>query len=919
MIQNVCAPADYGNIWFYYWLKHSSKRRCSEQAPIGFLHTEGKPELLFPIPDNEICRLAALDKLGLFHSLGGPEFDSIAELARDFLDCPISLISLIGEHEQRFFAAKGLGIERCERSISFCNYTILGSGSLVINDASKDPRFVNNPLVIGNPNIKFYAGYPISIDGVHALGTIGVIDTKPRKLSPDQSHQLRKLGVLVENLIRNAQTAREASAVAAEASLLKKKYQSHAKRQAQIANVSGVGSWEISLDDMGLSWTAQTKKIHQVSNDYVPTVEEAINFYAPSARGTIKQAVDEGILTGKKWNLELPLITAKGKNIWVRAIGEPVQEGSKTTGLVGTFEDITERKKAELQLINSENLARIRTEELQVTLANMKQGVSVFDENAKLILWNERYIEIFEKPQGEIWEGVPFKDLIDAEKIRGDIDGDVDEMIDELRTLLIAGETVERMIHQKSGKIISSVHAPMPGGGWVGTHEDITLEAESSRQIEYAAHHDLLTGLANRAKFNIEIKKLIENSELRKGGIMLMLVDLDRFKNVNDTFGNAMGDELLAAVAKRISASVRPSDMVARLGGDEFAILVHCGNIPRKNLAVIANRIVKETSNCFMLEENRIEIGASIGISIINDDNYDLETVLAQADSALHKVKQNGRSEFRFFDDKLHKEVSQKRSRISALAQVTRDKSFEVHYQPIFSLENQKLDAYEALLRWDSPHHEYLNPSDFIPLAEETGLILEIGEWVLETAIREARHWPENISLALNISPRQLGIGRLKNQVRDALNRWKFEPSRLELEVTEHTMLRDDDATTAELYELKELGIKIALDDFGTGYSSLSYLNRFPFDKLKIDRSFISGFECDQQRSAIVCSVASLASSLGIESTAEGIESENQIELLRQAGCTYAQGFHLGYPQHASELEHCDLLLNPAMGRRLIA
>lgn len=856
----------------------------------------------FPVAHNETERLARLAELNL---IGGPELEALeglTDLVARSMNCASAVVSLLDEDLQRFIARSNLEQERTERKDAFCNYTITNGGVFIVENALEDERFKDNPQVTGVPGIRAYAGCPISIDGEHALGALCALDYEPRSFSRQDIECLEQFTRIVERLIRSHENARRASEALGLASQKEQEARRSLLHLEKVTTVSGVGGWELSFEDNIPRWSAQTRRIHETPDDYEPSLKNAINFYAPEAREVIRSAVERGVAEGKGWDLELPLTTYTGRQIWVRAAGEPVVEDGETTGLIGTFQDITQQRIDRERLRKSETLARERSEELDVTLSTMKQGVSVFDSDGKLLLWNQKYLDIFEKPANEIYKGVSLHQLISWEKDRGDFSGDVDETVNELMAELKQGKTVRHQFELKSGRIISSVHAAMPGGGWVGTHDDITQQEKSSRQIAHAAHHDPLTGLANRAKFNQEITNAVDHARSNGQKAAVMLVDLDGFKLVNDAFGHNAGDELLIGVAERLRASVRPYDHVARLGGDEFAIVLQCDPDQTTPIHDIAQRILASLERPFLIGRNEIFISASIGVSFIEDDENPVETAMGNADCALYKIKEEGKRGYRIFDLQINMEVTQKRLRELALREVTKNRDFVLHYQPIQSMTNNDVAGFEALIRWNSSEYDTQYPDEFIPLAEDLGLIQDIGNWVIDTSIAQAKSWPEHLRLSLNVSPRQLGRGQLVQAISETLKRHDFRADRLEVEITEYAMMQDDESTIDELAQLKNLGVRIALDDFGTGYSSLSYLHRFPFDKLKIDRSFINGFETNDRRANIIRAIVAMAVSLGMEVTAEGIETEDQLLLLKLMGCTYAQGYYFAKPMPIEEI-----------------
>lgn len=848
----------------------------------------------YEVPENEADRVRQLHGLRLVGSPQSPEFDAVVRLAADIFECPIALVSLVDENEQWFKARCGLDAEGTSREVAFCSHAILQDDLFIIPDARNDERFCRNPLVTGAPNIRFYAGCPLSIDGRHALGTLCVIHTEPVHPTQAQRVALRNLGTVVEGLIRAHASAVEAETAMHRARSSDAKLRRHADLLEQIADVSGVGGWELDIDSQELTWTAQTRVIHDVPPDFEPVLDKAVEFYAPEARQEILDAVEHGMATGVGWDLELPFITAKGRHTWVRAVGRPLYDGDRLVRLVGAIQDVSSRREAERQ-------AREKADELEVTLANMNQGVSVFDADARLVLWNQQYVTVFEKPEGEIFDGVRFSDILDAEKARGEIVTDVADTVSYLQARLSEGETVRSRFTLKSGRIVASTHAPMPGGGWVGTHEDITQRERAAEQIRHAADHDPLTGLANRSRFNAEIEMLMRMATNRGQAGALLLVDLDRFKEVNDTCGHAVGDGLLQAVAGRLQAAVRPEDFVARLGGDEFAVILTAGS-GKNEAQIVAARIVDEIAKPFSIESVCVEIGASVGVAFTWQAEGIVDRLLTNADGALYKAKHAGRGCFRLFDEDLEAEERDLRRLERDLRRAVAEKAFELYYQPVLTIDGQTLIGYEALLRWQDANGADVPPSVFLPIIEDIGLIDELGAFALEEGIARAATWPATERLFLNIASRQLSYDRFPQFVKAVLDRSAMPASRLELEVTESILVDNDTGKLESLRRLKDMGVTIALDDFGTGYSSLNCLQHFPFDRLKIDRIFVAEFERSRECAAIVSCVANLANGLGIASTAEGVENPDQAVLLALAGVTNAQGIHFGPPMPAEAI-----------------
>jgi len=431
---------------------------------------------------------------------------------------------------------------------------------------------------------------------------------------------------------------------------------------------------------------------------------------------------------------------------------------------------------------------------------------------------------------------------------------------------------------------------------------DHELRTQHARMY-FMAHHDALTGLSNRLLFHERLEEASEQRRRRGDGVALLCLDLDHFKQVNDTLGHPAGDALLKAVAERLLACVRDGDVVARLGGDEFAILQRGANQP-EHATVLAQRVIEALSAPYDLGGDRIVVGASVGIVIASPDLSSADLLMRSADIALYQAKGNGRDTFCFFENVMNEQIQARRAIEVDLREALGRGEFEVFYQPLFNLQTQLVSAFEALLRWRHPDRGLISPAEFIPLAEELGLIAPIGEWVTAQACRDAVTWPEHVKVAVNLSPVQFRNSGLVESVRRALESSGLPAHRLELEITESALLQDSEAVLATLHELRVLGLRTALDDFGTGYSSLSYLRSFPFDKLKIDQSFVREMAYRPDCLAIVTSVLGLARELGMATTAEGVETDEQLAQLRRVGCTEVQGFLFDRPRCAADIRH---------------
>jgi diguanylate cyclase (GGDEF)-like protein len=414
------------------------------------------------------------------------------------------------------------------------------------------------------------------------------------------------------------------------------------------------------------------------------------------------------------------------------------------------------------------------------------------------------------------------------------------------------------------------------------------------------ALHDALTDLPNRVLFHEEVENRLASLG-RDERFAILYLDLDNFKTINDTLGHPIGDQLLRQVAEKVRGCLRSPDVIARLGGDEFGIIQGSLSQPH-DAALLASRIMEALCKPFDVDGHQVLVGASIGIAVAPTDAADCDQLLKNADMALYRAKADGRGTYRFFEHEMDARMQARHAMELDLRKAITNGEFELYYQPLVTLDTEQICGFEALIRWIHPTRGTIPPLQFIPLAEETGLIVPIGEWVLRQACAEAAQWPAGVSVAVNVSPAQFRKPGLTQIVTSALEDSGLEAARLEVEITESVLLLNSEATLATLHHLRALGVRISMDDFGTGYSSLSYLRSFPFDKIKIDGSFVHDLASSKDSMAIVRAVAGLGSSLRMVTTAEGIETQEELDHLKREGCTEGQGYFFGKPRPAKDV-----------------
>ncbi|MBD0272471.1 MAG: EAL domain-containing protein, partial [Acetobacteraceae bacterium] len=807
------------------------------------------------------------------------------------LDAPLALVTLRGgapDHRASPKAWVGFGAEDAARAAaSFHAHAAGAAGSLVVPDARADGRFAASPAVAGAPGVRFYAGLPLVGRGEAVLGVLSVFDTAPRPeaLGERQAADLRFLaGMAVQQL----EFARLYAVAVASARIA---------ASTPDAIICADSSGAITF------WNRAAEAMFGYARD--EAVGEPLDIIVPERLRAAHNGGFAWLMAAWRSKLagtsvETPARQRSGREIQIE-LSLAVWEQSADLAVGAIIRDVTERKRAEAELRRTRAFADAVVEGMPAALF-VKDAADL------------RYVRL-NRGGEELWS-VKQSDILGktAPEIFGADVGGAFERND--REVLQSGKfhVYEGAVRRSGGgggdrRLVRTTKVAIPGphGGaayLLGFVEDITERREAEARLAHMAGYDALTGLPNRTLFRERLEQAAAGTGPAGGGSAAVLcLDLDRFKEVNDTLGHPAGDALLRATAERLRGCVRDGDVVARLGGDEFAAVLPAPSGTPEGAAGFAGRVLQALAEPFCIEGHQLLVGTSIGIAVAPADGTNADTLLRRADMALYKAKAEGRSAWRFYEPALDAQLQRRRALEADLRRAVAEECFELHYQPLFRMPAGFVSGVEALLRWRRADGGLVPPADFIPAAEETGLIAPIGDWVLRTACAEVARWPsDTLGIAVNLSPAQFRRGDLVGSVRAALAASGLPPGRLELEITESVLLEDDQATLDTLRRLRALGVRIAMDDFGTGYSSLGYLQRFPFDKIKIDRSFVREMTRDANCMAIVRAVVSLGATLGATITAEGVETAEQLALLRGIGCEEAQGYLLGRPKTGAEV-----------------
>jgi diguanylate cyclase (GGDEF)-like protein/PAS domain S-box-containing protein len=865
----------------------------------------------------ELRRLEVLDRYDILDTAPEPQFDDLAQLATRICAAPIGMITLIDGERQWFKSRIGLTLKEIPRENAFCNTTITQLDVFTVADASRDPRFRMHPAVAGEPHIRFYAGVPLLSHDGYAVGTLGVMDLVPRELDNTQKQTLQILGREVmaqlelrkslaaldeairrrnrsherlrtlhrglENRIceRTAELQREFDERAREASLL----------QAIIDSLPGI-FYVFDQSGKFLRWNRNFEAVTGRSRDEVAR-SHPLDFFATDEEKILLKESIARVFTDGSSTVEADLLTSDGTKIPYYFSGVRIELNGESC-VSGMGLDLTEQRNAEESL-------RLKNRAIQASV----NAIVITGLDGRIEYANPAFEKITGYPVAEVI-GKSCKFLQGTDKQQ--------PAIAAIRQAIEAREEGGGLLrnYRKNGEMFwNDVHiAPVRDAGGVVTHfvgvlNDISEIRRYEEQLQRHAYVDPLTNLANRHALKEQIHQAIAMAK-RSGTLATVgFIDLDNFKFINDSLGHNIGDELLKRVAGRLAGCLRGQDTIARYGGDEFAFVL-MGQTDERSVALLMDRILKTIDRPFSIAGHEFFVSCSIGISFYPKDGQDADTLLKNADAAMYRAKERGRNNFQFYTSAMNRRATERLSMEAKLRQALANDEFVLHYQPKVDLRSGQMVGTEALLRWPQQPGGMVSPSTFIPLAEETGLIVPIGEWVLRTACVHNKTLQDcglpGLRVAVNISARQFEPKTLTDTVRNALDISGLDASFLELELTESLVMQSPEEAISVLHDLKEMGLRLAIDDFGTGYSSLSHLQRFPVDRLKIDQSFVRDIGADPNDAIIARAVISLGHSLGMSVIAEGVSSPEQLAFLRENDCDEMQGYLFSRPVPIEEL-----------------
>jgi diguanylate cyclase (GGDEF)-like protein/PAS domain S-box-containing protein len=844
-----------------------------------------------------------LDALTAFHILDTPPepiFDRLVEVAAHICKTPIATITLVDANRQWFKAEVGLGIKQTAREIAFCAHTIERTRFWQVADARRDRRFRDNPLVVGPPYLRFYAGIPLISPNGYNIGALAVMDQRPRRLGEAQIAALEILAQQVMTLIELRYREHELSVALASRDTLNLQLKRQSVHLQEAQRIANIGSWEMELPSRTLLLSDQTYRIFGAAR----TAERvAFDLFLSSVhavdRPSLLKVLQHSVETRAPFDFIHRIVRSGGEIRYVHERGEINVHPVRGLVLAGTVQDITEQRMAqqELELLHS-SIARVKD------IVMITEAAPLAEPGPRIVFVNKAFEERTGYSLDEVLGRSPrFLQGEDSQRSE----------LDRVHNALLRKEhvSVEVINYRKDGQKFWAeidINPVVTRDGnithFVSVQRDVTARKETEKQIEQLAFFDPLTRLPNRRLLYDRLTHALQTGARKYSCGALHFIDLDNFKALNDTLGHDKGDQLLQQVAARLDSIVRRSNTVARLGGDEFVILLEdlSGNDGEAatQAEVVAEKVLACFNEPFHIGDVEHRCTSSIGVAMFSQVQHSAEELLKRADVAMYQAKAAGRNTIRFFDQNMQ-------SLVNARVAIDRDLRagltgghFTLDYQPQVNLDGVTVGA-EALVRWNHPRRGLLYPGEFIALAEETGLIVHLGQWVLEAVCTQIATWKNEVDtqmprVSVNVSAKQFHQPDFVAKVIGVLLDKGVSPSVLKLELTESCLVDQPDDTIEKMGVLKSHGLCFSLDDFGTGYSSLSYLKRLPLDEVKIDKSFVRDILTNPDDAAIAQTIVSLGQILGLNVVAEGVETEEQRDALAKYGCTIYQGYLISPP-----------------------
>jgi diguanylate cyclase (GGDEF)-like protein/PAS domain S-box-containing protein len=854
-----------------------------------------------PAPDEQ-DRLNALKSYAILDTPRETDFDLLTRLLAQICETPIATVSFVDERRLWFKSAVGLDIAETGRAFAFCAHALAGTELFVVPDARNDPLFAHNPLVTGAPGIRFYAGMPLVSSDGFALGTVCVIDRMPRTLTATQAEALSTLArqVMVSLEYRRQRHLFENSA----------KESAERLRHLEKAITAALWDWDLESDEIWWSDGIQSLfgvPLHELGSG-CSSWNDRIH---PDDQDQVQQRMRAGIDgQDESWTAEYRFRRQDGSYAHVLDRGFVIRNGEgRAVRMVGGVTDHTARKQSELE---RDKLHKEKMQLLEVT----GEGIWGVDSSGRCTFASEAAARMLGYAVHEM-VGKNMHELTHYRHANGD-PYPVHQC--HIYQTSVTGRSCRRddeVFWRKDGTSFPVTYLTSPvveSGSVVGsvvTFTDSTQRKAAESEILHLAFYDPLTRLPNRQLLLNRLQHALAMCPRSRSTGALLFIDLDNFKTLNDTLGHEQGDQLLQQVALRLVACVRNSDTVARLGGDEFVVMVDdLAQNPHEaagQARCVGEHILAALNRPYLLSGTVHFSSPSIGITLFNEQHADVGEHLKRADLAMYQAKAAGRNTLRFFDPDMQTALTERAALEADMRQGLVRDEFLLHYQPQVDRDGHPTGA-EALVRWRHPRRGLVSPAEFIPLAEETGLILPLGQWVLESACTRLASWgarsdTAGLTMAVNVSARQFRHPDFVRQVLAVVERTGANPCRLKLELTEGLLIDNVDDTVAKMIALKAQGVGFSLDDFGTGYSSLAYLKRLPLDQLKIDRSFVRDVLADANDATIARTIITLGQSLGLAVIAEGVETEAQRDFLAQHNCDAFQGYLFSPPVPADLID----------------